>query len=955
MSSGRRAAHPAPFAFVAFVALAVLAAACGSFAADEAPAKPAARPVDILPEDSVFVAAADFRVLRQHLPETSLSSVLAMPECQAFLAEPSLQLLGSYLEWRKRWPLLPKVTQLPAATSGQAAFAIRLAKGRNPQGLPEPRLCLALRLRDAEAAAGLATDAAEHMTPMKLPSGEALLRGDGLSFATQGEWVLVASATEDLELLLRAARAGVQRLGGSERWQELEARFGRGWGLAGWADLKPVRERLLSLPEDPNARAAIGDSPAKLWASLGLEGLDGLAACVRLDGPRFDFRVATEAPVAEGRERAGLLKVLEGEGPLPARVLRRVPPGAGWFYATRLAPARLLPLLKQMLETAEGDGLRAQQLGVVLWGFSILSGFDLEKDLLENLGDEWVVSDTAGGGAMMGLLPGFAATGTVKDGAKLSATLDKCFRLLAGEAPPELGARYRQVPVDGTMAHYVALAMFDVSPAWAIQGEHIVFAPTLAALRRQLAHLRDVADAAGRDMRSTLDFQMAWRAAFGTALPVPPATGADDFQLPNALRYMNPAVAHPTRLLGLGVGAAHAFGSEIPRWLHTREGLRRLRARAGLRMLAAGLAAFRDDAKTRGKPADMLPADPRVLIAAAGQGASQAADLESVVYRTPLQLDDPAGTMVAYAPLENMGTHEYEALRLDGRVAVLDPDAARKALREQAAALEKAGRAVREIKGQAPGTGYLSRWLLHAWGLQAAERERAMLDVLKLLRSVDFALLPETEGLERMLPGGLSWTTIDAWGIVSHTQSGYPLPAVDLAGAAVPLAAASLALPEIARTRRTVNESRALEACRALAAAQALYGLFDWDKEGARVYAPSLVALEKHGLLSKEMAEAEALPGVTPVPLDGYFFKLLPKQGPYAPGGARGYVKAGHWADGFAALAYPAQYGKTGRKSFLVSNAGEVYEADLLFLTQSTAEAMDTFDPRPDRGWRIAE
>lgn len=580
MSSGRRAIHLLDL--IPFV-LAAFATVCASCTAGQSPnvpvGKAVVRPVDILPEDSVFVAAADFRVLRQRLAETSFSTVLAMPECQAFLAEPSLQLLGSYLEWRKRWPLLPKVTQLSAVTSGQAAFAIRLAEGHNPQGLPDARLCLALRLHDAEAAAGLAADAAEHMTPMKLPSGETLLCGDRLSIATLDEWVLFASATDDLDLLLRAARGGVLRLGGTERWKALEERFGHGWGLAGWADLKPVRERLLSLPEDPNVRAAVGDSPAKLWASLGLDGLDGLAGCVRMDGPRFDFRIAAEAPTTAGRERAGLLRVLEGEGPLPARVLRRVPPEAGWFYATRMAPTRLLPLLKQMLDAAEGDGLRAQQLGVVLWGFSILSDFDLEKDLLESLGDDWVVCDTAGGGAMMGLLPGFASTGMVKDAGKLRVTLDKCFRLLADEAPPELSARYRQVTVDGAIAHYVALAMFDVSPAWAIQGEYVVFAPTLAALRRQLAHLRSIADGGGHDVRSTLDFQMAWHAAFGTSLPVPPAKGADDLQLTNALRYMVPAVAHPTRLLGLGVGAAHAFGGEIPRWLHATEVLRRLRAR----------------------------------------------------------------------------------------------------------------------------------------------------------------------------------------------------------------------------------------------------------------------------------------------------------------------------------------------------------------------------------------
>ena len=85
-----------------------------------------------------------------------------------------------------------------------------------------------------------------------------------------------------------------------------------------------------------------------------------------------------------------------------------------------------------------------------------------------------------------------------------------------------------------------------------------------------------------------------------------------------------------------------------------------------------------------------------------------------------------------------------------------------------------------------------------------------------------------------------------------------------------------------------------------------------------------------------------------PDPYLGYYFRILQKQGPAAPGGAYDYRINGNMVAGHALLAYPAAPGETGIMSFMVSEAGVVYQADLGPDTLKIAGAIDTFDPGPD-------
>ncbi len=85
-------------------------------------------------------------------------------------------------------------------------------------------------------------------------------------------------------------------------------------------------------------------------------------------------------------------------------------------------------------------------------------------------------------------------------------------------------------------------------------------------------------------------------------------------------------------------------------------------------------------------------------------------------------------------------------------------------------------------------------------------------------------------------------------------------------------------------------------------------------------------------------------------PFHGYYFKVLKGQGKHAAGGAYHYVIKDKMLLGFALVAYPAEYGNSGVMTFIVNQAGKVYEKNLGKDTRRRAEAMELFDP--DSTWK---
>jgi hypothetical protein len=89
--------------------------------------------------------------------------------------------------------------------------------------------------------------------------------------------------------------------------------------------------------------------------------------------------------------------------------------------------------------------------------------------------------------------------------------------------------------------------------------------------------------------------------------------------------------------------------------------------------------------------------------------------------------------------------------------------------------------------------------------------------------------------------------------------------------------------------------------------------------------------------------------GARPTPYHGYYFRILTRQGPDAPGGALNYVAQGKMIGGYALVAYPAEYRNSGVMTFIVNHAGDVFQKDLGPRTARIASSMTSYNP--DQTW----
>jgi hypothetical protein len=176
---------------------------------------------------------------------------------------------------------------------------------------------------------------------------------------------------------------------------------------------------------------------------------------------------------------------------------------------------------------------------------------------------------------------------------------------------------------------------------------------------------------------------------------------------------------------------------------------------------------------------------------------------------------------------------------------------------------------------------------------------------------------------------------------------------------------------EILARRIGRNELNVIEVCRTYVEAQREYAIKDRVGTGHLEYAQHLLSTSgKHDglywptntgeeespfgpLIARARAEGyfnKALHDESR-PYHGYYYKILKRQGPNAPGGAKDYIVDSHMSGGFAMLAFPARYGDSGVMTFLVNQNGIVYQKDLGPDTATIANNMTQFDP--DATWKI--
>jgi hypothetical protein len=92
---------------------------------------------------------------------------------------------------------------------------------------------------------------------------------------------------------------------------------------------------------------------------------------------------------------------------------------------------------------------------------------------------------------------------------------------------------------------------------------------------------------------------------------------------------------------------------------------------------------------------------------------------------------------------------------------------------------------------------------------------------------------------------------------------------------------------------------------------------------------------------------------VAPTPYRGYYYRILTRQGKNGAGGAKSYIVNGKMTDGFAFMAYPAEYRSSGVMTFIIGEDGVIYEKDLGKKTEAAARTMKEYNP--NSSWRKTE
>ena len=174
---------------------------------------------------------------------------------------------------------------------------------------------------------------------------------------------------------------------------------------------------------------------------------------------------------------------------------------------------------------------------------------------------------------------------------------------------------------------------------------------------------------------------------------------------------------------------------------------------------------------------------------------------------------------------------------------------------------------------------------------------------------------------------------------------------------------------EILNRRVGANELNAIEICRGFVEAQHEYAMEKHDGSKVNQYAQNILSTPgKHdglawqnpdgtwgGPVGEEVAKAlqEGYKAERGTPYHGYYFKVLKRQGPAAPGGEIDFMVGGAMIGGFGLAVAPAEYRVTGVMTFMVGPDGVVYEKDLGPDTLKIFQSMDTYNP--DDTWKVTQ
>jgi len=930
----------------------------------------------------------DLAAARDAATKTRLADIYVQPEMQAFLAPAIAQMKTSYTDLRAKNALLPALADIDSGLFGSEVGVAVYARVGDPN-LPAGVIAT-LAPKDPEAFKRLFPANLRNIMidGMVIPLG-AEPKDAAVTF-DNGRAILCVPQS-DIGMVLKRQKDPAARKSALAADPGFINVHGRLSASAAYLYVAPRRciEMLLAAPNLGTFNPVLARS---VLGSAGLMNADAAGAGVGFSAtdPIFEAYLNFTAPPKDD-----LLSLFSTQSPISPDALKIAAPEAPYVAGGFVNFSALIPFIRSLAAGAgpeaatELDQLQALSQKVL--------GFDLQADLLANVGSEIVVAQTVlDTGAPLSFAPGLVATIPLKNAAKvedcikkLGAVIDHASEGLDG-AQKLARLRLKRLEHHGKPIYYLTGQVLAGPVSLAFFGDRLLVCSSYNAAKRGIEQLE-----ANTSVLTSKDFQETIARLTGKpfdpkALPSSFGYSIDRGSGAGALLLTGAGLAGATAALG-GIGelptvpldAANAQGINIPanesgaiqacknfaeaeeiyhRTDYSGNGVLKyapslsgdnslfeLKAGAGdLALIDKALA----DAE--GEPGGKSSKQGYRFKVLKGQGEHAAGGARSYVATANMTL---GYALVAYPAEFGVTGRRTFIINSSGVVFGKDLGAATADTVKAMSTFDPDPTWAEATDEQqpparlAPGGGNeLEQFLARPSGKT----------VMAVLNAIDLGLWPDegffikyrrpTGAVTISAPDGIYWRSeLPPPGPSSSLGVN---PAMMVAGIAM---VSAIAIPSLLRSRMAANETAAAASTKAFAEAEEIYHRTDYTGNGVLKYAQTLRDLTETkpgaydiALLDRAFVNAEAT-GKNPVPKAGYLFKVLTAQGQSATGGKRDYVVNGNMVLGYALVAFPAVYDSTGRDTFIINNNGTIFQKDRGPDTRAEAEKMTEFDP--DNTW----
>lgn len=413
---------------------------------------------DRIPADAVvYVGWAGTDKLAGPYGQSNLKAVLDASELPQFLANLGPSIIARLQQEQSRDAQMIANDVLPVVLAlGEAVCKYPTALYVGPMDfeskVPLPRIAV---ICDAQQGAQALADRINALIARIPPDAPVKIR-----VQVQGGAVVVSNA----EMPARPD----EPLSGREAFKKALAQGRPAPAMVAFVDVEKITAAINVAIAGQNERARA--QYQKVMQATGLGGLKRITVTAGFQGKEWGSDAFIEIPAP----RTGLLGSLVDSKPLSDDTLKWAPKSTNWLVAGRFDFAAFTGGIRKFI--AELEPRAAQQMDQALAQVNQQLGFDLEKDLLAALGDEWLAfnSDATGHGVL-----GLTLVNRLRDPAKAKnaiIALEKQFNgLLAGMLQRQGMTLAMETTKAGDLEiHY--LASPALSPAWAIKGSNLYVA-----------------------------------------------------------------------------------------------------------------------------------------------------------------------------------------------------------------------------------------------------------------------------------------------------------------------------------------------------------------------------------------------------------------------------------------------------------------------------------------------